>query len=279
MLCSLGLLFQFNVYHLFRLNMCRLTSNCCEALAPALSSNSQHLRELELSDNDLLDSGVKLLSAGLANAHCKLEILSMDRGECRADKPGQRDIPVSSHWTHAQYSTVHKLLSLPEEKRKVPREKETQQYPDHPDIFRIEPQVLCKEELSGHCYWEVEWRDGARIGVTYKGISRRQGGHYSSLRRNDKSWILFYLHKNCYAHRNNKTTRIPASFSHSNRVGVYLDRVAGTLSFYSVSSKTLTRLYTYYAAFTEPLYPGFRIRLDSSVSLWVEQPPLSWSNT
>ncbi|CDQ97202.1 unnamed protein product [Oncorhynchus mykiss] len=107
MLCSLGLLFQFNLYNLFRLNMCRLTANCCEALAPALSSNSQHLRELELSDND---SGVKLLSAELANAHCKLEILSMDRGECRADKPGQRDMPVSSHWTHAQYTNCSHCL-------------------------------------------------------------------------------------------------------------------------------------------------------------------------
>uniref|UniRef100_A0A4W5N3S5 SPRY-associated domain-containing protein n=2 Tax=Hucho hucho TaxID=62062 RepID=A0A4W5N3S5_9TELE len=60
-----------------RLNMCRLTSYCCEALVSALSSNSQHLRELELSDNDLLDSGVKLLSAGLANVHCKPEILRL----------------------------------------------------------------------------------------------------------------------------------------------------------------------------------------------------------
>ncbi|XP_048853367.1 NACHT, LRR and PYD domains-containing protein 12-like isoform X2 [Brienomyrus brachyistius] len=54
---------------------CELTEKCCEALASALRSNPSPLRELVLSDNDLQDSGVKLLSAGLGDLHCKLEIL------------------------------------------------------------------------------------------------------------------------------------------------------------------------------------------------------------
>uniref|UniRef100_A0A3B3TBQ7 NACHT LRR and PYD domain-containing protein n=1 Tax=Paramormyrops kingsleyae TaxID=1676925 RepID=A0A3B3TBQ7_9TELE len=54
---------------------CELTEKCCEALASALRSNSSLLRELDVSDNDLQDSGVKLLSAGLGDSHCKLEIL------------------------------------------------------------------------------------------------------------------------------------------------------------------------------------------------------------
>ncbi|XP_048851009.1 protein NLRC3-like, partial [Brienomyrus brachyistius] len=57
------------------LNSCKLTEKCCEALASALRSNSSPLRELDLSNNDLQDSGVKLLSAGLGDSHCKLEIL------------------------------------------------------------------------------------------------------------------------------------------------------------------------------------------------------------
>uniref|UniRef100_A0A8C5FWE0 NACHT domain-containing protein n=1 Tax=Gadus morhua TaxID=8049 RepID=A0A8C5FWE0_GADMO len=57
------------------LNDCHLSERSCEALASVLSSNSSSLKELDLSTNDLLDSGVKLLSAGLGSPHCTLETL------------------------------------------------------------------------------------------------------------------------------------------------------------------------------------------------------------
>uniref|UniRef100_A0A8C5FTG9 NACHT domain-containing protein n=1 Tax=Gadus morhua TaxID=8049 RepID=A0A8C5FTG9_GADMO len=59
------------------LNGCHLSERCCEALASVLSSSSS-LRELNLSTNDLEDSGVKLLSAGLGSPHCTLETLSLN---------------------------------------------------------------------------------------------------------------------------------------------------------------------------------------------------------
>uniref|UniRef100_A0A3Q1J4Q9 NACHT domain-containing protein n=1 Tax=Anabas testudineus TaxID=64144 RepID=A0A3Q1J4Q9_ANATE len=57
------------------LNDCGLSETHCEVVAFALKANPSHLRELDLSKNELQDSGIKLLSAGLESPNCKLEKL------------------------------------------------------------------------------------------------------------------------------------------------------------------------------------------------------------
>ncbi|XP_066536391.1 NLR family CARD domain-containing protein 3-like [Hoplias malabaricus] len=55
-----------------RLAMCSLGENSCKSLGSALQSVNS-LKDLDLSNNDLQDSGVELLSAALKSPLCKLE--------------------------------------------------------------------------------------------------------------------------------------------------------------------------------------------------------------
>ncbi|XP_067310524.1 NACHT, LRR and PYD domains-containing protein 3-like [Pseudorasbora parva] len=318
-LLSNGLKSSHCLLIVLRLTRCNLTDQCCESLSSFLQLSNSSLRELDLSRNDLRDSGVKILSDGLKSLHCQLKILRLSRcmvteeGCCYLasalisnpshlreldlsyNHPGQSLVKLSSDPNYKleklnvdhggefrittgpqkyacdltlDLNTANTNLALCERNRKMMHVSQDQTYPDHPERFDEWCQVLCRESLTGRCYWEAEWSERADISVTYKGISRKGWSCDSLFGFNEKSWSL-----NCFKNRfivrhNIKRKVIPTPSHPSNRVGVYLDWSAGTLSFYSVSdTHKLTHIHTFMTTFTEPLYAGFGVYSNSPVSL------------
>ncbi|XP_063351420.1 stonustoxin subunit beta-like [Pelmatolapia mariae] len=212
---------------------------------------------------------MKLLSAGLKDPGWRLDTLRVEPAGVRWLRPGLRK--YSCQLT-IDTNTVNTKLQLSDNNRKVTHVEEVQSYPDHPDRFDYWEQLLCRNGLTGRCYWEVEWRGDVSISVSYRRI-RTKGRSDCGFGLNDQSWSLscsddgphHVWHNNSYTPISSSSS---SSSSVSNRAAVYVDCPAGTLSFYRVSSDTLIHLHTFNTTFTQTLYPGFRFWFPgSSVSL------------
>ncbi|XP_076026829.1 E3 ubiquitin/ISG15 ligase TRIM25-like [Genypterus blacodes] len=161
--------------------------------------------------------------------------------------------------------TAHPTLVLLQGSQGAHCGEEPQSYPPHPQRFDSVAQVLCREgQFGGASYWEVEWRGGGwvDIGITYRGIGRKGGGKPCLLGRNENSWRLRCTHAGYAAWHDNRKTTVAAP--PCPRIGVFVDRQKGALSFYSVSDM-LMLLHTFSCPFTQPLYPAFRLDLDSTL--------------
>uniref|UniRef100_A0A3Q4AV56 NACHT domain-containing protein n=1 Tax=Mola mola TaxID=94237 RepID=A0A3Q4AV56_MOLML len=223
----------------FRLSGCLITEEGCTSLASALTSNPSHLRELDLSYNHPGCSGVELLSAGLKDPHWRLDTLRYTQ-TTRAPTLFLLDT-----------NTVSRSIKLSNNNRMMTAVREEKQpYPDHPERFESCHQLLCRNGLTGRCYWEVEGRGNVDISVSYRRIRRRGNRSDCVFGWNNQSWSL-----NC-------------SDDGYSVLAVYVDCPTGILSFYRVSDK-LIHLHTFNTTFTEPLYPGFGLWSvpGSSVSL------------
>ncbi|KAM6942310.1 stonustoxin subunit beta-like [Lycodopsis pacificus] len=164
--------------------------------------------------------------------------------------------------------TAQNYLILSDGNKKATSQSEWQSYPDHPERFDTHTQVLCKEGLSGCHYWEIEWdHDSTRkksiyAAVAYKRIDRKGGGSMSSFGQNTVSWAFGQYHNGKHTLEPFHNGKVKETYFPSDgcpTLGVYLDWPAGTLSFYKVSSDTLSHLHTFHTTFTEPVYPGFYI--------------------
>ncbi|KAM4750672.1 E3 ubiquitin/ISG15 ligase TRIM25-like isoform 2-T2 [Anableps anableps] len=168
-------------------------------------------------------------------------------------------------------NTAHPTLVLLEEPQGAHCGEDTQPYPPHPHRFDSVAQVLCREGQFGTAsYWEVEWRGGGwvDIGITSLSIGRKGGGKPCLLGRNENSWRLRCTHTGYSAWHDNRKTTVAAP--PCPRIGVLLERQKGALSFYSVSD-TVVLLHTFQCQFSQPLYPAFRLDLDSTLLICPHQ--------
>ncbi|XP_016533362.1 NACHT, LRR and PYD domains-containing protein 3-like [Poecilia formosa] len=245
-----------------RLSGCLVTGKGCGYLASALSSNPSHLTELDLSYNHPGVVGKQMLSC--EQKQWKLANLSLDQGGEHRLKPD-----VRKYWGELEVdmNSVNRHLRLSDNNTEIRQVEDEQPYPDHPNRFQTCWQLMCRNGLTGRCYWEVEWKGAVLISVSCKGIKRSGKSEDCRFGRNDQSWTLECSDVFGFAvwHVNRETTIPSPSAPH--RVGVYLDHPAGTLSFYNVSFGRLKHLYTFCATFTEPVYPSFGLWSGASVSL------------
>lgn len=160
-------------------------------------------------------------------------------------------------------NTINRFLALSEDTSKLSW-KLHGCYEDHADRFDFWPQVLCGTGLNNRCFWEVEWGGGVYISVAYEGMRRRGHTAASWFGRNAESWSLRCADGENYCiYHDKKKTSIVSPDSTSNRVGVYLDYPAGTLSFYCVSGDRELHLHTFRTDFSQRLRAGFGLCCSS----------------
>ncbi|KAG5277613.1 hypothetical protein AALO_G00089410 [Alosa alosa] len=244
-----------------RLADCELTSTGCQTLALVLQSDNSHLKNLDLSNNDLTDSGVKELCAALGHRSCKLELLRLSgclisqRGcdfivSALTSNPDSLLTELDLSYTHPGDAGLQMLSTIPCGQMKVNAENSSESMLKRglkkyaceltldPDTAHIR---LLLSEGNKKVMWESEKQSYPdhpdRFDVWPQVLSRQP------------------LTGRCY-------------WECISRVGVYLDREAGSLSFYRVSSDTLTHLHTFYTTLTdEHLYAGVGLWPGCTVSL------------
>uniref|UniRef100_A0A3B4A2F5 B30.2/SPRY domain-containing protein n=1 Tax=Periophthalmus magnuspinnatus TaxID=409849 RepID=A0A3B4A2F5_9GOBI len=248
---------------------CQVTGDGCVSLASVLRSHQTHLTLLDLSKNHPGPTAVKQLSENSMNFALKVydcihlhEVYTL------------WDIIYLCHYDYVYFTrltldptTAYPYLKLSQNSTKASHVEQDQAYPDHTSRFDKCPQLLCSEGLSGRTYWEVEWSGSVLIAVSYRSFARKGNIATCGFGLGPDSWCLSCSKGTYTVTHKGKRLDLPYSSSSRGRAAVYVDFLAGAVSFYAVSLEELVHLHTFKGTFNEPLVPGFRLLFGSTVKL------------
>ncbi|XP_063048596.1 NACHT, LRR and PYD domains-containing protein 12-like isoform X2 [Engraulis encrasicolus] len=268
---------------------CMVTERGCESLVTALKQNCSHLRELDVSYNSLGAFGEELRKWMQEEPNTKLERLIVEPNSEHHLRAGLRKYFCNPTLDSNTLLQSQIELSVREDNRLI-----SAKYLGRSPFC----QIMCKEALTGCCYWEGDWAGKVHVGVAYKVKESRTGKlnshrpcdtafhskqefaapctewncihkiNISKLGQNEKSWCMVCFNDYYTAKHKNIGTIIPALHFDAQRVGVFLDFPAGSLSFYRVDpDQSLHHLHTFYSNFTEPLYPAVMLESIGSFEL------------
>ncbi|XP_051769148.1 NACHT, LRR and PYD domains-containing protein 3 isoform X2 [Ctenopharyngodon idella] len=234
-----------------KLSGCQIKEGVYQLLS-SLKANPSCLKELDLRYNDLGNIGQEILKDEYL---CSLRIST--EGVC-GPQPGLYKYAAVTLTFDPQ--TANGYLHLNENNTVATRQKEKQQLPDNDERFVMCNQVLCRPPLSERCFFEVDViGPDIHVGVACEGMERKGASDRVRLGRNEMSWSLCCSDNVCVAQHNQKTVSVQTESIR--KVGVFLDRKAGSLCFYSLSPQ-MKLLYMFDADFPgdQDLLAAFRIQ-------------------
>ncbi|XP_041954447.1 NACHT, LRR and PYD domains-containing protein 12-like isoform X2 [Alosa sapidissima] len=230
------------------------------SLACALDHNKLHLQELYLNFNTL-GAGIKCLSEQKSNPEFELDTLITNYSEDKRLHPGPKK--YFYELTLDDRVPLYKIFLSHEDRTMSTASDQTSNY----EI------MLCKEPLTKKCYWEVEVSgDRVEIGVSSRtrylevvGDEMGRTGFFPCL--------VIYLNKLHGFLQNRKIIANCPEFYCPHRIGLYLNKHAEYLAFYSVGEDKLTLLGKFYSTdvckltSAGKLFAAFKMYSNSTVKL------------
>ncbi|XP_014832193.1 PREDICTED: stonustoxin subunit alpha-like [Poecilia mexicana] len=164
--------------------------------------------------------------------------------------------------------TANSWLLVSPDLRRVTVSDRYQNYPQNPQRFNAELQVLSRAALTGRHGFDVDWMstdNRATVGVAlaYESVPRKGAGR-AAFGRNRASWFFAAEGDVLTAWHGGEKWTYDVPDDGYERVRVRLDHAGGVLSFFLLTETGPSHVHTFRTEFTEALYPGLYARSTAS---------------